>query len=99
MTRLIESLNISTSPYINAILSIIAFIVIAKIADLFADKVLRKFTRFTKSDIDDKTLDVIHRPIYFTTILIGIILAIAYLKPSHKVMFYADSMLYSIIEL
>jgi hypothetical protein len=45
MTRLIESLNISASPYINAILSIIAFIVIAKIADLFVDKVLRKFRR------------------------------------------------------
>lgn len=89
MTRLIESLNISASPYINAILSIIAFIVIAKIADLFVDRVLRKFTKFTKSDIDDKILDTIHRPVYFTIILIGIVLAIAYLKPSQKVIFYA----------
>ena len=97
MTKLIESLNISTSPYINAILYIIAFIVIAKIADLFVDRVLRKFTRFTKSDIDDKILDTIHRPVYFTIILIGIVLAIAYLKPSQKVIFYADGILYSIM--
>jgi small-conductance mechanosensitive channel len=97
MTKLIESLNISASPYINAILSIVAFIVIAKIADLFVDRVLRKFTRITKSNIDDKILDAIHRPIYFTIILIGIILAIAYLKPPQKVIFYADNILYSIM--
>ena len=97
MTKLIESLNISASPYINAILSIAAFIVIAKLADLFVDKVLRKFTKFTKSDIDDRILDAIHRPIYFTIILIGIVLAIAYLKPSQKVVFYADGIIYSIM--
>lgn len=97
MTGLIESLNISTSPYINAILSVAVFIVIARLADFFVDKVLRRFTRFTKSDIDDKILDAIHRPIYFTVILIGIVLAIAYLKPSQKLMFYADSILYSIM--
>ncbi|MDA8339641.1 MAG: mechanosensitive ion channel family protein, partial [Nitrospiraceae bacterium] len=97
MTKLIESLNISASPYINAILSIAAFIVIAKLADLFVDKVLRKFTKFTKSDIDDRILDAIHRPIYFTIILIGIVLAIAYLKPSQKVVFYVDGIIYSIM--
>ncbi|MCI0469644.1 MAG: mechanosensitive ion channel, partial [Nitrospirae bacterium] len=96
-TRLIESLNISASPYINAVISIAAFIVIAKIADLFVDKVLRKFTRVTRSDIYDKILDTIHRPIYFTIISIGIVLAIAYLKPSQKTMFYADGIIYSIM--
>ncbi|MDI6801650.1 MAG: mechanosensitive ion channel [Thermodesulfovibrionales bacterium] len=99
MTRLIESLNISASPYINATLSIIAFIAIAKIADLFVDKVLRKCTRFTKSEIDDKIIDAIHRPVYLTIILIGIVFALAYLKPSPKVIFYADGILYSMMAL
>jgi small-conductance mechanosensitive channel len=97
MTRLVESLNISTSPYINALLSILVFIVIAKIADLFVDKILRKFTRFTKSDMDDKILNVVHRPVYFTIVLIGIILAIAYLKPHQNVIFYVDGIIYSVM--
>lgn len=97
MTRLIESLNISASPYINAILSVVLFLAVAKAADIFVDKVLRRFTKFTKSEIDDKIIDVIHRPIYFTVILIGIILGIAYLKPSPKALFYAGGMLYSVI--
>lgn len=97
MTGVIESLNISASPYINAILSIAAFVVIAKAADLFVGKVLSRFTKFTKSDIDDKIIDAIHKPIYLTIILIGIVLAIAYLKPSQKVIFYTDGVVYSVM--
>lgn len=101
MTELIESLNISTSPYVNAILSILVFIGIAKVVDLFVDKVLRKFTRFTKSDIDDRIIDIIHRPIYLTgdIILIGCVLAVAYLKFSSEVIFYTNNTLYSIISI
>ncbi len=97
MTGLIESLNISSSTYVNALISIMAFILIAKAADLFVGKILSRLTRFTKSDIDDKILDIIHRPVYFTIILVGIVLAIAYLKPSQKVIFYADGIIYSIM--
>ncbi|HCL81053.1 MAG TPA: mechanosensitive ion channel family protein [Nitrospiraceae bacterium] len=97
VTGVIESLNISTSPYINAILSIVAFVVIAKAADLFVGRVLSRFTKFTKSEIDDEILDAIHRPVYFTIILIGVVLAIAYLKPSQKVLFYADGIIYSVM--
>jgi MscS family membrane protein len=99
MTELIESLNISTSPYVNAILSILVFIGIAKVVDLFVDKVLRKFTRFTKSDIDDRIIDIIHRPIYLTIILIGCVLAVAYLKFSSEVISYTNNTLYSIISI
>ena len=74
MVEFIESLKISTSPYINVLLSIIAIIIIAKAIDLFIDKVLRRFVRFTKSDVDDRIIDIIHRPIYFTIIMFGVIL-------------------------
>jgi len=54
MTGLLEALNISTSPYLNALVIIIVFIILAKALDLIIDKGLRKLTRFTKSDIDDR---------------------------------------------
>jgi MscS family membrane protein len=97
MTRFIESLNISTSPYVNAIFSIIVFILIAKTIDIFVDKVLRKFTRFTKTDVDDKIVDIIHRPIYLTIIFIGCILAILDLKPVPDTIFYTNNTFYTII--
>jgi MscS family membrane protein len=97
MTGLIESLKISTSPYINAILSVLLFIVVAKFIDIFVDKVLRRIARVTKSDLDDKIIDIIHRPIYLTIILIGCILAIIYLNPSTEAIFYTNNILYSLI--
>lgn len=97
MTGFIESLEISSSPYINAILSVLVFMVIAKATDLLVDKTLRRFTKFTKTDIDDKIIDLLHRPIFFTIIIIGSVLAISYLKPTQDILFYSNGMLYSIL--
>lgn len=99
MTELIESLNISTSPYINALVSLLLFIVLAKALDFFVDKILRKFTRFTKSEVDDKIMDVVHKPIYFTVILIGVLFAVEYLKPSERIFYYSSGIIHSVIAL
>jgi small-conductance mechanosensitive channel len=95
VVSLIEALDISSSPYVNAALSVVVFVVLAKAIDLLVDKVLRKFSRFTKSDLDDRLIDVIHRPIYFTVILVGCVLAIIYLQFSPKITFYLKSTLYT----
>ena len=97
MTAFIESLEITDSSYLNALISVLAFVVIAKIADILVDKVLRRFTRFTKTDIDDRVIDLIHRPIFLTIIIIGVVLAISYLKPAPNVSFYSSGILYSIL--
>ena len=97
MAAFIESLKISSSPYINALISVLAVVIIAKLADFFVDRVLRRFTKFTKTDIDDKIIDFIHKPVFFTVIIIGIILAISDLRPSPGVFFYSSGFLYSIL--
>jgi small-conductance mechanosensitive channel len=83
----------------NAILSIGVLIIVAKAVDIFIDKVLRRFVRFTKSDVDDRIIDIIHRPIYFTIILFGCIFAINYMQPPSKVIFYANGALYTLVAL
>jgi MscS family membrane protein len=97
MTGLIESLRISSSPYVNAAISIVVFILLAKMADWVVDKVLRKFSRFTKTDIDDKIVDLLHKPIFYTIIIMGIVFSVLYLKPSPKVVFYTEGWLYSVL--
>jgi small-conductance mechanosensitive channel len=76
---------------------VLTFIVFAKIIDILIDKVFRKFSRFTKSDLDDRIIDVVHRPIYLTIIIIGCIPAITYLKPGPDIVFYLNNTLYSIV--
>jgi small-conductance mechanosensitive channel len=97
MVQFIESLKISTSPLINVILSLLAVIIIAKAVDLFIDKVLRRFVSFTKTDVDDRIIDIIHRPIYFTIIIIGCTFAVIYMQPPSKVIFYANGTLYTLV--
>lgn len=95
MVSLIEALNISSSPYVNAALSLVVFVVMAKAVDLLIDKVFRKFAKFTKSNIDNLIIDLIHRPIYFSVILIGCVLAVIYLKFSPEITLYTKSTIYT----
>ncbi len=97
MNQITEYINISSSPLINASLYIVIFIIIAKIADLIVDKVLRKFTRFTKSNVDDRIIDLIHKPIFYTIIIIGFTFTVQYLTPSEKAIFYTRSIMNSIL--
>lgn len=97
MTAFIESLKISSLASVNAIISVSFFVLIAILADLAIDKLLRRFTRFTKTDIDDRIIDLVHRPVFYTIIIIGTVLAIVYLQPAPKTMFYARGFLYSVI--
>lgn len=97
MTDLVESLNISSSPAVNALISIFAFVLLAKVADLFVDKVLRKFSRFTKTDIDDRIIDLIHKPIFYTILIIGVMLAVIYMKPAPETILYTTNVLCSVL--
>lgn len=60
MTRLIASLQISSSPYVNVLLALAAFAVLASIVDLLVDKVVRRVASFTKSDVGDRVIDLVH---------------------------------------
>lgn len=97
MTGLVESLKISSSPAVNALISLFVFILLAKVADLFVDKVLRKFSKFTKSDVDDRIIDLIHKPIFYTILIIGVLLAVIYMKPAPGTLFYTTNLLYSVL--
>jgi MscS family membrane protein len=97
MVRIIESLKISASPYINAVLSVMVFVLIAKAADCFVNKVFRRIARYTSTGIDDAIIDAVHRPVFFTVLTAGVSMAITYLKPPEHLVFYTDGILYSLV--
>jgi len=65
-----------------AIAIIIASIIVAKIVYWFVERYMKAFAVKTKSDIDDLILRIIHKPIYYIIILIGIQLAVSYVAVS-----------------
>ena len=95
MTGLVEYLHISASPQVNAAVAIAVFFIIALAADLLIDKLLRRFSRFTRTDIDDRIIDLIHRPVFYTIIIAGIVFSAASLNPSARVLYYVRGLMFS----
>ena len=64
---------------------IIAYAVLAKIVDLFIEKILRRIVRKTTFTFDEHILDYLHRPVFWGVLCTGILhsLAIAALEPPY----------------
>jgi MscS family membrane protein len=85
------------SGYIKAIVILVVFILLAKIADIFIDRILLRLTKKTKIEIDEQIIAFLHRPVYHTIILLGTLQAIGYLGPPKMVDFYMSGFLQSVI--
>ncbi len=74
----------------NIILFILIIFVSFLIAIIFAyfiDRHLRRLTSMTKSEIDDKIINILHKPIYYIIILLGIQLALTLFFDVNNIIF------------
>jgi len=56
--------GIFESPILSAIVIFLIYLLLAKIADIFTDKVVRRLTKFTRTGLDDRVIDLLHRPVF-----------------------------------
>ena len=84
-----EFLNeiISNKPLLASIY-ILSSIIIAYIVDKIFIASLRLLVKRSDTEIDDKILDFIHKPIYYSILFFGINIAVSLLEISSKVNFY-----------
>jgi len=61
--------------YLQAAAIAAVFMLVGKIADLILTKVLTKIVRRSKTTLDDDLVDLLHRPVFITFVLIGLALA------------------------
>ena len=99
MEQFIHDYFRSGSPLITAVALFILSVILAKIADIFSGMIFRKITKFTKSELDDRILELLHRPLFFTIIFLGAVHAINILDASDTVVFYFRGTLLSLITL
>ena len=59
-------------PAVQAVLCILASILAAKLVDWTLVRVLSKLVNRTKSTIDDKIIQIVHRPIYYSILFMGL---------------------------
>lgn len=89
----------SNNTTITALIIFAAYIIAAKTADILSDKVVRRLTKITKSKLDDKFIDVIHRPIFFTIVIVGSVHSIKILQTSEKFVYYTNGFFISLLAL
>jgi len=87
----------SDSPVITAVVTFALYIISAKIANFFSDNIIRKITKRTKSDLDDKIIELIHRPLFFTILFVGAVHSIKILNASDSIVFYSRGILLSLV--
>jgi small-conductance mechanosensitive channel len=62
-------------PYLQALLVIIAFIALAKFVDRLISGLVARLVSKTKTNLDDQLVEIMHRPIFTTVAMIGLVFA------------------------
>ena len=73
--------KVGNNHYAQRLLIILYYAVLAKVADLFVDRLLKKLAARTKITADDKIIAFLHRPICYSILLFGILHAIQIQPP------------------
>ncbi len=73
------------TPWKQSLLILGSSIVLAFMTDLIFTRILRRLASKTKTDVDDRILEGLHKPIFLSVVLIGIYVAIQRLDISAPV--------------
>jgi small-conductance mechanosensitive channel len=68
-------------PWVRALLVLLVALLAGKLADLFLCGLLARAARRTNTDLDDRLIALLHRPIFVTVVLIGLYVALRILDP------------------
>ena len=76
-----------TITYVQSMLVVIGSIFTAFIIDLLFTKILNRITTKTKTELDDKIVKLLHKPIFYSLLLIGLTLAMQIIQLPEAITF------------
>jgi small-conductance mechanosensitive channel len=62
-------------PPVRALLILLGAVIVAKVVDLLLCRALKRLTQRTATDLDERLIDRLHRPIFVTVMLLGVLAA------------------------
>ena len=68
-------------PPILALLVLVGAALLARLVDVLLCRALKRVTRRTKTELDDRLIDLLHRPIFISVLMIGVYLALSIWSP------------------
>ena len=78
-------------PGVLALIVVGASVTLAKLVELLLCRVLDRLARRTQTDLDERLIETLHRPIFVSVLLIGVRMAVLILSPPAGVMSWTDS--------
>jgi MscS family membrane protein len=70
--------DLSRLPIMQRLMVLAVYAVLAKLADLFVNRILKRLAAFhTATDLDDKIIDTLHTPIVFSVFFFGVLHALS----------------------
>ncbi|MBU4245687.1 MAG: mechanosensitive ion channel family protein [Nanoarchaeota archaeon] len=86
-----------SSPYLNALIILLASFILAKIADFLFEKVFLRLTAHTETDLDDRIVASLKSPIYYAVISIGTYASLHSISLGDAAFFYIDNLIQTIL--
>lgn len=83
--------SLQAYPLLQALVVILAFLILAAIVNRLICGIVSRMVARTETDLDDRVLKALHRPIFFTVALIGLLIATEFLTLSQGVEDFTDS--------
>lgn len=78
--EILPVIRLTASPVVDAAIIVVASAVAALLIDLFVTRVAARLVSSTSSDVDDKLIAALHRPVFLTAFLLGTELAMRTLE-------------------
>jgi small-conductance mechanosensitive channel len=85
------------SKVLGGIIIVVAFAILAWLVDLILDRVLTALVRKSKFHLDDKILNVLHRPIWLSIVLVGATTGVQWISPREPFGFVLVAVLKSLL--
>ena len=87
------------SKVLGALIIVTAFCIVAWLVDLIMDRLLRALTRKSEFHLDDAILDILHRPVWISIVLVGALTGVRWISPRPPFSFIFVAVLKSVLVL
>ena len=97
MFEWVKSWNVSDLLWVNALILLGVYIVAAIVIDIIYSKLLKKLTKFTKNDLDDKIIEFTHKPIFISILFAGITSALGGFEIPENILNNINKAIYTLL--
>jgi len=96
MFDFLHILEFTNSIYLNALIKLLFFILVTFLLEFVITRIIKRFTRKTETTLDDRFLDIIHKPLQLFLLFVGVYFAVLDLEPAKELSTIVHRIFYSL---